>query len=211
MGYTSPYVGEPELVIFIYGIPLAKFIQEHNEIIPQSAIFWPSPHRNIRMRFPKRTTLIPVLVSSVIILFMLEATARFYYFKLDMFDYVKIRSVHHLGKSGLVKVSSNHDIYYELIPNLDTYHFLKKFTTNADGLRDKDYSLKKPANTFRVAVMGSSFSMPTGAAIEKAWHSILEKKLNSRPRKQKYEFINFAVAGYKPLQSITLLKEKALS
>lgn len=152
-----------------------------------------------------------IAVASFIILFLLEATARFYYFGLDMFDYTKIKSFHWLLDGNQIRASSNNRIGYELKPNLNSYLKLKKFITNADGLRDQDYSIKKPPNTIRVAVMGSSFTMATGVAIEDTWHSIQEERLNSQPGIKKYEFINFAVESYESSQTLALLKEKALS
>jgi len=88
---------------------------------------------------------------------------------------------------------------------------MARFKTNSQGLRDKEYSLEKPPNTFRVAVLGDSSSMPAGVDIEDAYHTVLEDRLNAESSGTSYEFINFAVSGYDPEQYLATLKRKALN
>jgi hypothetical protein len=63
---------------------------------------------------------------------------------------------------------------------------------------------------FRVAVIGGSFTVPAGVEIDQAFHSILENRLNQEFPDLNYEFINFAVSGYRINNKIAALKQKAL-
>ena len=49
--------------------------------------------------------LIKFFASTLILFLLLEVTARFYYFGLDVFDYTKINSFSGMGVSGVLKAS----------------------------------------------------------------------------------------------------------
>ncbi len=124
-----------------------------------------------------------------------------------------MNSVHPLGTSGLLR-RSNIDILYELKPNQDRLYKKVPFRTNSAGLRDREYDREKPPDTFRVVVIGDSFTMPTGVAIEDAYHSRLERSLNDATRaaggERRYEFLNFGVGGYQFPQYLATLRDRAL-
>ncbi len=115
-----------------------------------------------------------------------------------------------MGYTGYLKKSDLPAVVYEFKPGIDSYFKLAGFKTNSQGLRDKEYSLEKTANTFRVAVIGGSFTVPAGVEIDQAFHSILENRLNQEFPDLNYEFINFAVSGYRINNKIATLKQKAL-
>lgn len=99
---------------------------------------------------------------------------------------------------------------WELKPNLDGYFKLTKFATNSRGLRSgRDFEIQKPAGMYRLAVIGDSFTMPSGVSIEDAYHSILEKSLNTSSGRR-FEVLNFGVGGYSLQNYLTVLEEKAL-
>lgn len=155
--------------------------------------------------------LVKVSVVVVVTFLALEQATRVYLFGLGSFNFFKMNSIHHMGDSGLIRPSAYPKLIYELKPNMDVYFKMARFKTNSQGLRDKEYSLEKPPNTFRVAVLGDSSSMPAGVDIEDAYHTVLEDRLNAESSGTSYEFINFAVAGYDPKQYLATLKHKALN
>jgi len=71
-------------------------------------------------------------------------------------------------------------------------------------------SLQKPPGTYRVVVLGDSFTMPAGVEQEDAWHTLLENHYNRDSAGRKYEFINFGVAGYSVDQYLATLEYRAL-
>ncbi len=154
--------------------------------------------------------LIVLALSTVLALIFLESAYRFYLFGADAFSIAKVNSVNPLGLSGLLQPSSNPDLVFELKPNVDTYFKLVPFQTNSHGLRDKEYPLDKPDGVFRVAVLGDSFTLPSGVAIEGAFHSLLEDRLNSGKESVRYEFINFAVGAYTLQQYLSAIRHKVM-
>jgi len=121
-----------------------------------------------------------------------------------------MKSVGSMGYTGYLQQSDFPEVAYEFKPGLDSYFKLADFKTNSQGLRDKEYSPQNPANTFRVAVIGGSYTVPVGVEIDEAFHSILENRLNQEYSYLNYEFINFGVSGYRINNKIATLKHKAL-
>ncbi len=115
-----------------------------------------------------------------------------------------------MGYTGYLKESEFPEVVYEFKPEIDSYFKLSDFKTNSRGLRDREYSIEKPENTFRVAVIGGSFTVPAGVELDLAFHSILEERLSNEDPDLNYEFINFGVSGYRINNKIATLKYKAL-
>ena len=87
------------------------------------------------------------------------------------------------------------------------------FTTNAQGLRDRPYTIEKPANTFRIAVLGTSIDMGWGVGTEETYVNLFQDWLNAhaavRGSTRRFEVINFAVAAYSPMQRLETFRRKA--
>ncbi|HYV56819.1 MAG TPA: SGNH/GDSL hydrolase family protein [Candidatus Nitrosopolaris sp.] len=148
-----------------------------------------------------------LLVSGV----LLEAGARVYrYGPAALLPWI-MESIRPICNSGLVHASPFIDIRYELLPNLDTYSKKVRFRTNSQGLRDQEYDLSKPANTYRVTVIGDSVTVPEGVEIEDAFHSLLEERLPRHVPGVRFEFINFAVAGYQLPEYVAMIRHRALA
>jgi lysophospholipase L1-like esterase len=83
-------------------------------------------------------------------------------------------------------------------------------SVNSDGLRDREHLKTKPANTFRIALLGDSFTEAMQVPMEQTYWYLLDKKLNdcnAFPGKQ-VEIINFGVSGYGTAQELMTLREK---
>lgn len=140
-----------------------------------------------------------------------EVVIRTRIFGSNAWSYTMMRSLRHIGESGLLQAAARQEILWELRPNVDTLYKFKPFQTNSVGLRDQDYPLTKSPGTFRVAVIGDSFTMGEGVAIEDVYHSVLERRFNANTSSRKYEFINFGVAGYSLVQYVATVQLKALN
>lgn len=46
-------------------------------------------------------------------------------------------------------------------------------------MRDKEYTIEKPANTLRIALLGTSFEMGSGVENDMMFEKLLEDRLNS--------------------------------
>lgn len=82
--------------------------------------------------------------------------------------------------------------------------------TNSQGLRDREYPLEKPANTFRILVLGDSFTFGYGVEAEETYAKVLEKLLN-RGSTLKYEVLNGGVIGYGTFHELRFLRESGLA
>lgn len=82
---------------------------------------------------------------------------------------------------------------------------------NSQGLRDYEYSVEKPNNTFRILGFGDSFTWGHGVELDETYLKQLERKLNSVNSKVHYEVLNFGVGGYNTQRSVNLLKTEGLA
>jgi hypothetical protein len=85
------------------------------------------------------------------------------------------------------------------------------FSTNRWGMRDKDYPREKPADTYRIAILGPSHVMGNGVADGETFESLVEDRLNrefTTGRYRHFEILNFAVDGYSLLQQLALLEDR---
>lgn len=152
-----------------------------------------------------------LLFSTAIALLVVEVFARVYLAKPIALVPSYGNSFQAIFLSPIVQKIAGSDLPWELKPNYAGHFKLTKFTTNAHGLRaNRDFDFHKPAGTYRVAVIGDSFTMPSGVPIEDAYHSVLERKLNESSAGH-FEFLNFGVGGYSLQNYLTVLVEKALA
>ena len=82
---------------------------------------------------------------------------------------------------------------------------------NSRGLRDREQSLEKPAGTFRIAILGDSFSEAFQVSQDKTFWAVLERELQAMPeyRDQTVEVINFGVSGFGTIQEWQMLEHYA--
>jgi lysophospholipase L1-like esterase len=156
------------------------------------------------------TNVLLLIFSTIISILALEQSYRFFLFGNASFSINKMSSINGLGELGLLIPSKSPEIIFELKPNMNTYHKLVEFKTNSAGLRDKEYSVTKTEDVFRIAVIGDSFVMADGIAIEENFHSLLEERLNKEQGDVTYQFINFGVSGYYLTQYLEVMKHKAI-
>lgn len=152
---------------------------------------------------------VALILLSVGLLLALELSARVMLFGRAGLDPRRVPWTRGLTPQ-VVRPSAEPSIGFEHIPNLDVFANGVPFRTNSRGLRDEEYPLAKPEGTFRVAVLGSSFTVPSGVAIENAFHSHLEQRFSEVFAPTRYEFINFARVASTPAQMLATLRHRAL-
>lgn len=94
-------------------------------------------------------------------------------------------------------------IGWKLMPNRSFTFRVEGYShskINSLGMRDTERTIAKPADTYRIAVVGCSLSQGNQVAIKDTYSSVLERALNEESRKnasgRKFEVLNFSVAGY---------------
>ena len=85
-----------------------------------------------------------------------------------------------------------------------------RYTINSLGMRDVERTVAKPANTYRIAVVGCSLTEGKQVPIDQTYCQVLEKRLNARGGPVKYEVLNFAVSAYTLGQEYLRLKHFAM-
>lgn len=80
------------------------------------------------------------------------------------------------------------------------YNIIK--TNNAFGFRDRDYELQKPANTFRILVLGDSFVEASQVDLDSTFHKRLEVAFNRSALKQRFEVIGMGMSAFGTAQEL---------
>lgn len=83
--------------------------------------------------------------------------------------------------------------------------------TNQFGMRGDTISEARPPGTYRIVLLGDSFTMGWGVAEPDTWARILERRLNATrshglPPADRYEVLNLGVGNYNTAQEVALLE-----
>jgi hypothetical protein len=113
-------------------------------------------------------------------------------------------------KGELYQKSKNRILRYELKPNAKLDLKSHVITINSGGFRDKEYSLEKDKDTYRIVFIGDSVTFAKGFKSEDSQPKLLEAKLNALCPTKKFEVLNMGVEGYNSIQELEMLKTKGL-
>ncbi len=102
---------------------------------------------------------------------------------------------------------------YSLRPNIEGWYRKEGVSyvrINSDGLRDREHSKSKPADTIRVAVVGDSYSEAMHVDMDQTFWKVAEQNLQNCPDLggKKLEVINFGVSGYGTAQEFLMLHQR---
>jgi len=154
-------------------------------------------------------TFLRLVLAGALLFAVLEATTRLMLFGPIGLDLRRI-GPNAVGARDLVTFETDPSLLFEFEPNQERLLPLNSFRTNSRGLRDREYPIEKPDDSFRVAVIGSSFTLPSGVEIEDAFHSVLEERLSAEFAPNSFEFLNFAIGMHFPSQFVAMLRQRAL-
>jgi len=149
-----------------------------------------------------KINLLLLLLSVVVFFLIFEMVFRM----VDFADLPIYENATWLDNDDVYKLSKNDKLVWELDPN--------KGDINSHGMRDYEYSLTKPNNTLRIAVVGDSITMGAFVKKEDIYDNVLERILNENNNKRKYskvEVLNFGVTGYNVFQYEETLRTKVLN
>jgi hypothetical protein len=82
---------------------------------------------------------------------------------------------------------------------------------NAAGFRDREHTREKPADTFRIAVLGDSFTAAVQVPLEETYWRLLEGRLAGCPAlgERHPEVLSLSVSGYSTAQELLTLRRRA--
>lgn len=86
----------------------------------------------------------------------------------------------------------------------------KVIKKNTDGFRDRDFVIPKSQETYRILVLGDSFTWGVGVDVEETVPKQLEKRLSKEFPRKNIEVINAAIPGYNTVEELLLLKGRGL-
>jgi hypothetical protein len=97
------------------------------------------------------------------------------------------------------------------IPNRTSLFYQSEHETtlsyNSQGFRGPEYDVEKPADVFRIAVLGDSFAECYTVEFEDLFSEVLRQNLKEQTGR-KIEVMNFGVTGYSTDQQLLLFQEK---
>jgi lysophospholipase L1-like esterase len=80
---------------------------------------------------------------------------------------------------------------------------------DADGMREPNLTIAKPANTYRIALLGDSMVESLQVPLDETFGQILEKEL-SKETNRNVQVLNFGNSGYSTAQDYLQLKRKVM-
>jgi hypothetical protein len=93
----------------------------------------------------------------------------------------------------------------EIVPSISTVIAGAPITSNHLGMRDREYEKVKPANTYRIVLLGASNDMGFGVRDEQTYENLVEDSMNRQLADapySRYEILNLSVAAYSVLQRL---------
>jgi hypothetical protein len=99
----------------------------------------------------------------------------------------------------------------EIVPSVSTVLGGAPIKANRLGMRDREYEKIKPANTYRIVLLGASHDQGTGVKEAQTYENIVEDRLNDErpdPRYARCEILNMSVGGYGILQRLLRLEQQ---
>lgn len=121
-----------------------------------------------------------------------------------------LRATHFAGPFGMVYVADS-VIGHRLRPGFRVWFRGEGegfFTVNSDGMPDAERSVAKPANTFRIAVVGDSFTEAAGVSRSGRFTAVMQDRLASCQalQGQRIEVLAFGVSAYGPAHELLAMR-----
>lgn len=146
------------------------------------------------------------IFSVIIVLLLCELTIRLFYpvkknYDLERWRYALLGTIFH-EKPHHFHLHKPNSYFKEL--------YGVEVKINSKGLRDFEYSYLKPANIYRVLVLGDSITFGWGVPFEYTYPKYLEKMLNTGDTNVKFQVINTGVGNYNTQSEVEFLKKEGL-
>lgn len=158
----------------------------------------PSPAKRSRHQ------VILLIISLIITLLILEGAARllhhFQRLKAEQTDYLVIFQQDdalewsHVPNTEITITTEDGDVFIAI---------------NEYGLRDNPYPYEKPGNTFRILILGDSFTEALQVNLEDTFHALIEDRLNNELNDTfQYEVISAGIAAYGTTRSMVFYEQE---
>ena len=152
--------------------------------------------------------------SALFILAILEVTLRFIAVSdhnyLD--DLMTMRPAPEAGAlrmGDIIRLHPDDLIAYELRPRMKGTFLGKELSINSLGMRDREYTSKKPPGVFRILTLGDSHTFGWAVLEEETYPAVLEDLLLERAPGHRFEVMNLGVPGYNTVQEVQAFSRRA--
>ena len=112
-------------------------------------------------------------------------------------------------------VTSDATLHHRFIPGATGRYQSTEFNTSyrisSAGLRDREFAVPKPAGTFRILMLGDSFTEGDGVEAQDTFSKRLESMLAGRFGEGRVEVVNAGVGSYSPLLEFLYLTKSGLA
>ena len=105
----------------------------------------------------------------------------------------------------------DYDLYPSLHINSKCWAVPTTFSTNSLGMRDREYAVARPLDTFRLELLGPSFAAGYGISDGETFEQLVENRLNrefSCPGYRHFEILNFSVPAYSLPHEVAVLEDR---
>ncbi len=140
--------------------------------------------------------LVVLLATVVLFCAVLEVALRIVYrrsldFSMEMWKYAVL----------IKRPVANPRLSFAHVPNRSAFLMGAPVSINSHGLRDREYSLAKPRDVYRIVMLGDSTTFGWGVPVEQTVAKILERQLNaSAHHDRRFEVLNAGVGNYGTVQ-----------
>jgi len=112
-------------------------------------------------------------------------------------------------------VAPDATLHHRFIPGATGRYQSTEFNTSyhisSAGLRDREFAVPKPAGTFRILMLGDSFTEGDGVEAQETFSKRLESMLAGRFGEGRVEVVNAGVGSYSPLLEYLYLTKSGLA
>lgn len=127
-------------------------------------------------------------------LILCEVVLRFYFKMSTNYDIEMWRY------ASLLKQKTEDNRFHIHRPNQKAWLMKVEVKINSLGFRDREFSLPKPENVFRILALGDSVTFGWGVSVDKTFTKLIEERINEDQNFNKLlgktEFINMGVGNY---------------
>lgn len=95
-------------------------------------------------------------------------------------------------------------------PNVRGQFKGRLYTSNSAAFRGPEITVGKPAGTFRILLLGDSFTNGQGVRYEESYAALLSMALNRGNDRRRYEVLNLGIGGFNLWSSVHRLKTDGL-
>ena len=138
-----------------------------------------------------------LLVTVLLFCAVLETALRIVYrrsldFSMEMWKYAVL----------MKRPVANPGLSFVHVPNRSAFLMGVPVSINSHGLRDREYSLAKPRDVYRIVMLGDSTTFGWGVPVEQTVAKILERQLNAATHDEhrRFEVLNAGVGNYGTVQ-----------